>query len=108
LVSWHHSHSEGAWLAQTVALFGLGGPAAGANSKYPIVADEEVMKPKAHGTSEKPVMKNLKWGADFQVPNSRIKLLVVVSGVLGVVVVVVVVQIVLGVVVVQNRRLPGP
>jgi hypothetical protein len=25
------------------------------------------MKPKAHGTSEKPVMKNLKWGADFEV-----------------------------------------
>ena len=68
MASWHHSHTEGAWLAQTVALFGLGGPAAGANSKYPIVADEEVMKPKAHGTSEKPVMKNLKWGADFQVP----------------------------------------
>lgn len=53
-------------ITQTVALFGLGGPAAGANSKYPIVADEEVMKPKAHGTSEKPVMKDLKWGADFQ------------------------------------------
>lgn len=51
---------------QTVALFGLGGPAA-ASGKYPILADEEIMKPKAHGTSEKPVMKNLKWGADFEV-----------------------------------------
>ena len=49
-----------------MALFGLGGQAA-ANSKFPITADEEVMKPKAHGTSEKPVMKNLRWGADFQV-----------------------------------------
>jgi hypothetical protein len=90
LASWHHSHTEGAWLAQTVALFGLGGPAAGANSKYPIVADEEVMKPKAHGTSEKPVMKNLKWGADFQVPSSRCKIVAVVLVVVGVVVVVVV------------------
>ena len=51
---------------QTVALFGLGGPAA-ASGKYPIIADEEVMKQKAHGTSEKPVMKNLKWGADYEV-----------------------------------------
>ena len=23
------------------------------------------MKPKAHGTSEKPVMKNLRWGSDW-------------------------------------------
>jgi len=53
-------------ITQTVALFGLGSPAAGKDSKYPIIADEEVMKPKAHGTSEKPVMKNLKWGADFE------------------------------------------
>jgi hypothetical protein len=52
---------------QTVALFGLGGPAA-ASGKYPIIADEDVMKQKAHGTSEKPVMKNLKWGADYEVP----------------------------------------
>ena len=53
-------------MVQTVALFGLGGQAK-ADSKYPIIADEEVMKPKAHGTSEKPVMKNLKWGCDFEV-----------------------------------------
>jgi len=52
-------------ITQTVALFGLGGPAA-ASGKYPIIADEDVMKQKAHGTSEKPVMKNLKWGADYE------------------------------------------
>ena len=61
------ARAESTWLEQTVALFGLGGPAAGTDSKYPIIADEEVMKKKAHGTSEKPVMKNLKWGADFEV-----------------------------------------
>lgn len=34
-------------------------------SKYPVVADESVMSKKAHGTSEKPVMKNLRWKCDF-------------------------------------------
>lgn len=34
-------------------------------SKYPIVADESVMSKKAHGTSEKPVMKDLRWNCDF-------------------------------------------
>jgi hypothetical protein len=34
-------------------------------SKYPIKADESVMSPKAHGTTEKPVMKNLKYGCDW-------------------------------------------
>ena len=34
-------------------------------SKYPIVADESVMSKKAHGTSEKPVMKNLRWKCDY-------------------------------------------
>ena len=33
--------------------------------KLPIVADESVMSPKSHGTSEKPVMKDLKWGCDY-------------------------------------------
>lgn len=33
--------------------------------KFPILCDESVMSPKAHGTSEKPVMKNLKWGCDY-------------------------------------------
>mmetsp|Transcript_12819 Transcript_12819/g.36875 ORF Transcript_12819/g.36875 Transcript_12819/m.36875 type:complete len:215 (-) Transcript_12819:54-698(-) len=35
-------------------------------SKYPVVADESVMSKKAHGTSEKPVMKNLRWKCDFE------------------------------------------
>lgn len=35
------------------------------STKYPILCDESVMSPKAHGTSEKPVMKNLKWGCDY-------------------------------------------
>jgi len=31
----------------------------------PIMADEEVMSQKSHGTSDKPVMKNLRWGCDY-------------------------------------------
>jgi hypothetical protein len=34
-------------------------------SKYPVVADEAVMNKKAHGTSDKPVMKNLRWKCDY-------------------------------------------
>lgn len=33
--------------------------------KYPIMAEEEVMSQKAHGTSEKPVMKDLRWNCDY-------------------------------------------
>lgn len=33
--------------------------------KYPIMAEEAVMSQKAHGTSEKPVMKNLRWNCDY-------------------------------------------
>eukprot|EP00566_Odontella_aurita_P023885 CAMPEP_0113544544 /NCGR_PEP_ID=MMETSP0015_2-20120614/10770_1 /TAXON_ID=2838 /ORGANISM="Odontella" /LENGTH=208 /DNA_ID=CAMNT_0000444821 /DNA_START=183 /DNA_END=809 /DNA_ORIENTATION=- /assembly_acc=CAM_ASM_000160 len=36
-----------------------------ANQKLPIMADEEVMSQKSHGTSDEPVMKNLKWGCDY-------------------------------------------
>lgn len=36
------------------------------DSKYPVMADEDVMRPKAHGTSEKPVQKNLRWGCDYE------------------------------------------
>mmetsp|Transcript_84606 Transcript_84606/g.244560 ORF Transcript_84606/g.244560 Transcript_84606/m.244560 type:complete len:208 (+) Transcript_84606:80-703(+) len=36
-----------------------------ADTKYPIMAEEAVMSQKAHGTSEKPVMKNLRWGCDY-------------------------------------------
>lgn len=37
------------------------------STKYPIYCDESVMSKKAHGTSEKPVMKDLKWGCDWNV-----------------------------------------
>ena len=32
---------------------------------YPIIGDESIMSQKAHGTSEKPVQDNLRWGCDF-------------------------------------------
>ena len=35
------------------------------DSKYPVMAEESVMSQKAHGTSEKPVQKNLRWNCDF-------------------------------------------
>ena len=35
------------------------------DQKLPIICEESVMAPKAHGTSEKPVMKELKWGCDY-------------------------------------------
>jgi hypothetical protein len=38
-----------------------------AASGYPIKCDETVMAPKAHGTCEKPVMKNLRWNCDWSV-----------------------------------------
>ena len=54
-------------ISQTIALFGLGSPTRTAgDGKLPVIADEEVMKQKAHGTSEKPVMKNLRWGSDWE------------------------------------------
>ena len=34
-------------------------------SEYPIMAEEAVMSQKAHGTSEKPVQKDLRWKCDF-------------------------------------------
>ena len=37
------------------------------DSKYPIMAEESVMSPKAHGTSEKPVQKNLRWNCEYEV-----------------------------------------
>ena len=33
---------------------------------YPVYGSREIMKKKKHGTSEKPVMKNLKWGCDYE------------------------------------------
>ena len=32
---------------------------------YPVMAEEAVMSQKAHGTSDKPVQKNLRWNCDF-------------------------------------------
>ena len=34
--------------------------------KLPVMAPEEVMSPKAHGTSEAPVMKDLRWNCDYE------------------------------------------
>jgi hypothetical protein len=34
--------------------------------KLPVTADESVMSPKVHGTSDKPVQSNLRWGCDFE------------------------------------------
>ena len=39
---------------------------AGSSTQYPIVASEDVMSQKAHGTSEKPVQEKLRWNCDFQ------------------------------------------
>lgn len=36
------------------------------SSKYPVVADEALMSDKAHGTSDKPVQKDLRWNCDFE------------------------------------------
>ena len=37
-----------------------------ATKAYPIMAEEEVMSQKAHGTSERPVQKKLRWNCDYQ------------------------------------------
>ena len=34
-------------------------------TQLPLTCGEEVMSQKAHGTSDKPVQKNLRWGCDF-------------------------------------------
>jgi len=47
-------------------LFNFFGTSA-ASSKYPVMAEEATMSQKAHGTSEKPVQKNLRWNCDFEV-----------------------------------------
>jgi hypothetical protein len=33
---------------------------------YPIVGEESIMSPKEHGTSKKPVQKDLKWNCDYE------------------------------------------
>lgn len=35
------------------------------SGKLPVIAEESVMSQKAHGTSEKPVQKNLRWNCDY-------------------------------------------
>eukprot|EP00419_Tripos_fusus_P022490 CAMPEP_0172724134 /NCGR_PEP_ID=MMETSP1074-20121228/85227_1 /TAXON_ID=2916 /ORGANISM="Ceratium fusus, Strain PA161109" /LENGTH=203 /DNA_ID=CAMNT_0013550509 /DNA_START=29 /DNA_END=640 /DNA_ORIENTATION=- len=35
--------------------------------RLPLTCEEDVMRPKAHGTCERPVQKNLRWGVDQQV-----------------------------------------
>ena len=37
-----------------------------ANEKYPVMAKEEVMAPKSHGTSRTPVQQNLRYGCDVR------------------------------------------
>jgi hypothetical protein len=46
-------------------LFGTDVKASNNNNKYPIYADESVMSQKAHGTSEMPVQKKLRWNCDY-------------------------------------------
>ena len=36
-------------------------------AKLPLVGDESIMAPKAHGTSPRPVQENLRWGCDRKV-----------------------------------------
>ena len=35
-------------------------------SKYPVAGSEDIMSQKAHGTSDKPVQKKLRWGCDVK------------------------------------------
>jgi hypothetical protein len=44
----------------------LFGSVAAQSSEYPVYADESVMSKKAHGTSDKPVMHNLRWNCDYE------------------------------------------
>ena len=39
--------------------------------KLPVTCGEEVMSQKAHGTSEKPVQKDLRWGCDYDTGKFR-------------------------------------
>lgn len=38
---------------------------ASSTGKFPLMAEEDVMSPKQHGTSEKPVQKQLRWNCDY-------------------------------------------
>merc|ERR1711937_183505 len=70
----YQSFSQMGLLQRCLATFGFVS-AAGAcsrngaatmSSKYPITIDESVMNRKAHGTCERPVMENLRWGSDWK------------------------------------------
>ena len=41
-----------------------------AGTQYPIVCSEEIMKPKAHGTTEFPVQSGLRWNCDAKVADN--------------------------------------
>lgn len=56
----HASHVRGSSLQVFDRLFSTS-----TNSQYPVIADESVMSKKAHGTSEKPVQKDLRWKCDY-------------------------------------------
>jgi hypothetical protein len=43
------------------------------NTKLPILADESIMAPKAHGTSQTPVQANLRWGCDVELADRYVK-----------------------------------
>ena len=57
--------SKAAKMTQRNLFKGFFGTAAG-TSEYPVYAEESVMSQKAHGTSEKPVQKDLRWACDFE------------------------------------------
>lgn len=45
----------------------VGGMASsGGSSKYPVYIEDEVMNQKAHGTCEKPVMRDIQWNCDYE------------------------------------------
>jgi hypothetical protein len=46
-------------------LFSTSGDATTSTKKYPVMASEELMNPKKHGTSDQPVMNNLRWNCDY-------------------------------------------
>jgi hypothetical protein len=40
----------------------------------PVFASESIMAPKAHGTSDAPVQKNLKWNVDMDTAGERVEI----------------------------------
>mmetsp|Transcript_8518 Transcript_8518/g.16297 ORF Transcript_8518/g.16297 Transcript_8518/m.16297 type:complete len:215 (-) Transcript_8518:170-814(-) len=59
-------HSQRASGAPLFLLDKMFGSTSAKSSEYPVYAEESVMSPKAHGTSEKPVQKSLRWNCDFE------------------------------------------